>query len=138
MTAGVRGAASAQSTCSRTSSSAACRAPASVLRRNHKSQAGLWAHGISGDLPIVLLRMTRTEHLDVALDLLRAHAFWRTRGLAVDLVIWNEELSGYRNELDDLLIGLISRGSENVSLDHPGGVFYRFSWVLSATGGLAR
>jgi cellobiose phosphorylase len=103
----------------------ACRAPASVLRRNRKSQAGLWAHGISGDLPIVLLRMTRTEHLDVALDLLRAHAFWRTRGLAVDLVIWNEELSGYRNDLDDLLMGLLSRGPEAGLLDRPGGVFLR-------------
>ena len=54
------------------------------------SQSGLWPHGISGDLPIVLLRIDDVEDLDQVRQLLRAHEYWRMKRLAVDLVILNE------------------------------------------------
>ncbi|MFA7329472.1 MAG: glucoamylase family protein [Candidatus Delongbacteria bacterium] len=101
------------------------RAPGSILRRNRKGQAGLWRFGIPGDLPIVLLRVGEADKLQLVQDLLKAHAWWRTRGLATDLVIWNEDASSYRRELGDQLLDLIAAGPEAHLLDKPGGVFVR-------------
>ncbi len=104
---------------------AACRAPAGVLRRNRKGQSGLWGYAISGDLPIVLLRVSDADHLDLVGELMRSHAYWRMRGLLTDLVIWNEDVSGYRRELNDRILGLIAAGTESHLLDKPGGIFVR-------------
>jgi cyclic beta-1,2-glucan synthetase len=104
---------------------AACRAPAGMLRRNRKGQSGLWAYGISGDNPIVLLRVGDTAHLRLVRDVLMAHAYWRMKGLITDLVIWNEDVSGYRQELNDHIMGLIAAGTESQLLDKPGGIFVR-------------
>ena len=65
----------------------AAAAPPSVLARNRRGAVGLWGYGISGDLPIVLLRIDEAEDLELVRQLLRAHAYWRLKGLAVDLVI---------------------------------------------------
>ena len=69
---------------------------ASVLARNRRGQSGLWGYGISGDLPIVLLRIGDAGNIDLVRQLVQAHAYWRLKGLAVDLVIWNEDHVGYR------------------------------------------
>lgn len=103
----------------------AFRAPGSVLRRNRRGQSGLWRYSISGDLPIVLLHVSAVENLPLVRELLRAHAFWRMRGLRVDLVIWNENASGYRRVLDEQILALVAAGTEAHLLDQPGGVFLR-------------
>ncbi|HEY3450856.1 MAG TPA: glucoamylase family protein [Myxococcales bacterium] len=103
----------------------AYRAPGSILRRNRKGQAGLWGYALSGDLPILLLRVSSADHLDLVRDLLRAHAYWRMRGLPSDLVIWNEDASGYRRVLNDQILGLIAAGTEAQWVDRPGGIFVR-------------
>ncbi len=103
----------------------AYRAPKSFLRRNRKGQSGLWGYGISGDLPIVLLGVSDADNLHLLRDLLRAHAYWRMRGLMTDLVIWNENASGYRRVLNDQILGLIAAGTEAQLVDKPGGVFVR-------------
>ena len=41
------------------------RARASLIARNRKGQSALWAYGISGDLPIVLLRVSDPSALDL-------------------------------------------------------------------------
>ena len=99
------------------------RASPSVLLSNHSGQSGLWAYRISGDLPIVLLRIGDRSYIELAHQLLRAHAYWHMMGLAVDLVIWNEDSSGYRQHLQDDIMGLISSCTEASTLDRPGGVF---------------
>ena len=104
---------------------AAHRASPHLLSKNHRGQSGLWGHGISGDLPIVLLRLSSSDKIELLQQLVQAHAYWRLKGLSVDLVIWNEEQDGYRQSLQDLIIGLISSGTEAETLDHPGGIFIR-------------
>jgi cyclic beta-1,2-glucan synthetase len=73
-------------------------APASLLR-GLGSQSGLWSQGISGDLPIVLLRISDAEDIVQVRQLLRAHEYWRMKRLAVDLVIVNEHVSSYLQDL---------------------------------------
>ncbi len=99
------------------------RASPSVLLSSYSGQSGLWAYRISGDLPIILLRIGDRSYIELAHQLLRAHAYWRLMGLTVDLVIWNEDNSGYRQQLQDDLMGLISSSAEADTLDRPGGIF---------------
>jgi cellobiose phosphorylase len=47
----------------------------------------LWAYGISGDLPIVLITIAESRNLPLVRDVLLAHAYWRLRGFKADLVI---------------------------------------------------
>ncbi|MGE6790531.1 GH36-type glycosyl hydrolase domain-containing protein [Pseudomonas guineae] len=75
------------------------RAPAASLLRGLGSQDGLWSQGISGDLPIVLLRIADAEDIAQVRQLLRAHEYWRMKRLAVDLVIINEHASSYLQDL---------------------------------------
>jgi cyclic beta-1,2-glucan synthetase len=101
------------------------RAPASVIARNHRGQSGLWGYGISGDLPIVLLKIGDQSQINLVRQLVAAHAYWRVKGLAVDLVIWNDDLSGYRQALNDMILGVINSRGEAGLLDKPGGIFVR-------------
>lgn len=101
------------------------RASGSVIARNRRGQSGLWGYGISGDLPIVLLRVGDQSQMNLVRQLVQAHAYWRVHGLAVDLVIWNEDQSGYRQALQDQIIGVITSRSEANLLDKPGGIFVR-------------
>ena len=78
-----------------------------TIQRGAGAQSGLWAQGISGDLPIVLLRIAESEHLEIARELLRAHEYWRMKQLPVDLVILNERQSSYTQELQGALETLV-------------------------------
>jgi cellobiose phosphorylase len=104
---------------------AALRADPGILGANRRGQSGLWGYAISGDLPIVLLRISDPANIELARQLVQAHAYWRRKGLAVDLVIWNEEQSGYRQRLNDQIMGLIAAGVEAHVIDRPGGIFVR-------------
>jgi cellobiose phosphorylase len=101
------------------------RAPASVIARNRRGQSGLWGYGISGDLPIVLLRVGDVAQMQLVRQLVQAHAYWRVKGLVADLVIWNEDQSGYRQVLQDQIMGVIASRAEANLLDRPGGIFVR-------------
>nr|WP_297358382.1 glucoamylase family protein [Thauera sp.] len=111
---------------------AARRADASVLVRNHRGQSGLWGYAISGDLPIVLLQIADAANLDLVRQLVQAHAYWRLKGLAVDLVIWNEEHIGYRQRLQDEIMGLIASGVGASVIDRPGGIFVRMAEQIAS------
>lgn len=74
-------------------------------------RAALWAHGISGDLPIVLVCVDRAEDVDIVRQLLRAHEYWRMRQLSADVIILNEKASSYEQGLQGSLDALV-RGSQ--------------------------
>ena len=101
------------------------RADPSVLIKNRRGQSGLWGYSISGDIPIVLLQIEDPANIDLARQLIQAHAYWRLRGLAVDLMIWNEDHAGYRQLLHDQIMGLIAARGEASEIDRPGGIFVR-------------
>jgi cellobiose phosphorylase len=112
-------------------SNAMRRAAPSVIARNQLRQSGLWRFAISGDLPIVLLRIGDLSRIELVKQVLKAHAYWRMKGLAVDLVIVNEDFSSYRAVMQDQIMGLINAGPEAQIVDKPGGVFVRRAEELS-------
>jgi cyclic beta-1,2-glucan synthetase len=87
--------------------------------------SGLWSIGISGDLPILLVRVEELEHAPLVRQALLAHQYWRHKGLIADLVILNTRPTGYADELDDRLRLLVRTGHALQLLDKPGGVFLR-------------
>ena len=101
------------------------RANSSVLLNNRRGQDGLWSYGISGDAPIILLRISDSKKIEIVRQLIQAHSYWRMKGLTVDLVILNEDVSVYRQSLQDQITSLISSGIEAQMLDKPGGIFVR-------------
>jgi len=105
----------------------ALRADPSVLIKNQKGQSGLWSYSISGDVPIVLLQVTDVENISIVKQLVQAHAYWRLKGLIVDLVIWNEDYGGYRQVLQNQLLGLTSAGVDKDVIERPGGIFVRLT-----------
>ncbi|MGH8712296.1 MAG: cyclic beta 1-2 glucan synthetase, partial [Burkholderiales bacterium] len=107
------------------------RADASVLSKNRRGQSGLWGYAISGDLPIVLLQIKDPANIELVRQLVQAHAYWRLKGLAVDLVIWNEDHAGYRQLLQEQIMGLIAVGVEAHVIDRPGGIFVRRAEQIS-------
>ncbi len=97
-----------------------------ILKRNRLDVTGLWGRGISGDLPILLVRIDDLEDQTLIRQLLRAHEYWRMKRLAVDIVILNEKGSSYVQELQTTLEGMV-RGSEATSSGNsdllPGRIF---------------
>jgi cyclic beta-1,2-glucan synthetase len=96
----------------------ALRAPGEVLARNRSGPSVVWGQGISGDLPIVLVRIDEPEDRGIVRQLLRAHEYWRLKGLAVDLVVLNEKMESYAQELQNSLEALV-RTSQS-ALRHEG------------------
>jgi cyclic beta-1,2-glucan synthetase len=107
------------------------RADASVLIQNRRGQSGLWGYSISGDLPIVLLKISDINHITLAHQLIQCHAYWRLKGLAVDLVIWSEDNAGYHKQIHDQILGLVITCTEAHEIDRPGGIFVRAAEQIS-------
>ena len=103
-----------------------------TIKAGAGAQAALWPQGISGDLPILLLRIADIEHLEIVRQLLQAHEYWRLKGLAVDLVILNERQSSYVQDLQIALESLVRTSEARRRGDAVGGqVFVRRADLLT-------
>jgi cyclic beta-1,2-glucan synthetase len=89
-----------------------------ILMQGGVGPSVLWPYGISGDLPIVLVRIDEIDDLEIVRQLLRAHDYWRMKQLAVDLVILNERPSSY---IQDLQTALEAMTRANRSRSTPAG-----------------
>ncbi|MGD0188757.1 MAG: glucoamylase family protein [Roseiarcus sp.] len=110
------------------------RPPADVLERGAGKASTLWAAGISGDLPILLVRVEEDHDLDFVRQLLRAHEYWRLKRLAVDLVILNERAASYVQDFQIALEALVRMNQSMpriVSDDSRGAVFALRADVVS-------
>ena len=102
-----------------------------VLELNSRAQADLWPYGISGDTPIVLVRINRAEDIPTVRQLLKAHEYLRMKGLVFDLVILNEHPPSYIQSLNDELLSIVRGSGESQLLDKNGGVFLKRSDQIS-------
>lgn len=101
------------------------RANTVTLTKNTRGQSDLWGYGISGDLPIVLLKISDSMNIELVRQLISAHAYWRRKGLIVDLMILNEDHSVYRQQLHDQIMGMLAASHESHAVNNPGGIFVR-------------
>ena len=78
-----------------------------MIKENRKGQDSLWQYGISGDRPIVLLILDKTDKMELLYELLKAHEYWRLKDLRVDLVILSQEENSYANPLYELISEIV-------------------------------
>jgi cyclic beta-1,2-glucan synthetase len=112
------------------------RAAPQELAKNRDGQRGLWVHGISGDLPIALVRIETEEEREVARQLLRAHEYWYRKGIAADLVILNAQGTSYAPGLQESLeamVRTIQPAAGREGHPQPGGVFVLRTDLVPAT-----
>ena len=114
---------------------ASLRPSGEVLSRCALDLSGLWAHGVSGDLPIVLARIDEAEEVGIIRQLLRAREYWRLKQLPVDMVIVNEKPSSYDQDLQTQLDDLVRAGRQRLSSEtgeNQGNVFLLRGDLISA------
>lgn len=98
-------------------------------------QPGLWHLGISGDLPILLVRISGVNQLELAREALQAVEYWRMKRLAVDLVILNERASSYFQEFESALENMVRAGQSRPQISNesvPGHTFLLRADLTSA------
>jgi cellobiose phosphorylase len=102
---------------------ASLRAASDVLARNELGQEGLWPHAISGDLPILLVRVVEEDDLPLVRQVLQAQEYWRLKGLSADVVILNEHPIGYLDQMQEALEKLLDDGPWRAWKHQPGGAY---------------
>ncbi|MGD0528012.1 MAG: glucoamylase family protein, partial [Polyangiaceae bacterium] len=96
------------------------------VRASHgDGRAAIWSLGISGDLPVVIVRVDGGEVTDICREVLVAHEFFRLNNFSMDLLFLNEEPAGYMQPLQDNLVRLVQSSFAQAHVDQRGGVFVR-------------
>ena len=96
------------------------RAAPQEIAKNDLGASALWAYGISGDLPICLVQIEREEERDVVRQILRAHEYWRLKGISADLVILNSQGTSYVQDLQQSLEAMVEAIQSTVGdAEHP-------------------
>lgn len=101
------------------------RATTDVLARNTRGVESLWRYGISGDYPIVLVRVAHRDGLNLVRQALVAHEFWRHRNLHVDLVLVDEQGTLYTADTFDSIQNVVAESLSGPQIDKRGGIFVR-------------
>jgi cyclic beta-1,2-glucan synthetase len=94
-----------------------------VLARSTLGQEGLWGHGVSGDLPVLLVRVVADTDLALVRQVLQAQEYWRLKGLSADVVILNEHPVGYLDEMHGQLAALLDDGPWRTWKHRKGGAY---------------
>jgi cyclic beta-1,2-glucan synthetase len=95
-------------------------------------RAALWAQGISGDLPLLVVRIDDGEVGSLCREVLLAHEFLRLNNIAIDLLFLNEEPAGYLQPTQDQMLALLRSSPAQAHQDQRGGVFVRRASHLDA------
>ncbi len=103
-----------------------------ILSKNRLTQSALWRYGISGDLPMCVVRISEHPHLDLVEEALKAHYYLRSKGFQFDLIILNEFPAGYMQNLQEEVEHLVRSSLSAGLLDKKGGVFLRTVHQISS------
>src|SRR5262249_5842015 len=101
------------------------RASEDRLSKNNLGQSSLWAHGISGDVPMLTVTAADSRALPLVRELLIAHAYWLTRGFQADLIILNQESPSYEQPLQRQIERQTGAHPNPGPVEKTGGVFVR-------------
>jgi len=107
-------------------------APRHVVAANRLGQPGLWRHSISGDLPILLVSVVGPDGLPLVRQALQAQEYWRLKGLQADVVIINDEPTGYLDETETRITALLDAGPWRAWRQRPGGAYALRGDAISA------
>ena len=93
------------------------------MKTGNYPQSELWKYGISGDLPIVLLKIKGINDIYVLEELLSAYEFYRLKNIQIDLVILDEEENNYEMYVKEEIINSILNKNLSYMQNISGGIF---------------
>ncbi|REL37729.1 glycosyltransferase 36 [Rhodohalobacter sp. SW132] len=93
------------------------------LRENRGKQHELWAYGISGDFPLIVFRIQEMDQIKSVKTLLKAHNFWRLKGVETELLVINDHAPGYIDEIQEAIMQAIQNSPERDMIHKRAGVF---------------
>ncbi len=93
--------------------------------------ADLWRFGLSGDLPIVAVRLNDVSQLALLRQALQMHALWRLKGLQADLLVLNESGGDYLRPLHTRILEEVEHSGARERVARPGGVYLVDGHALS-------
>ena len=96
-------------------------APGGAGAATSSARRGCGRTRISGDLPILLVRVVEEDDLPLVRQVLQAQEYWRLKGLSADVVILNEHPIGYLDEMHAALEALLDDGPWRAWKHRPGG-----------------
>ena len=86
-------------------------------------QSQLWKYGISGDLPIILVKIKDANDSYVIKEILKAHEFFRTKNVQTEVVILDEEKHSYENYVKEEIENDILNSQMAYLRNIKGGIF---------------
>ncbi|MEO6223982.1 MAG: glucoamylase family protein, partial [Vicinamibacterales bacterium] len=99
------------------------RAAGQTVSANTLGQPGLWPYAISGDFPILLVRLVGEANVALVRQVLQAQEYWRLKGLMADVVLINEHPIGYLDDFQAELTAVLNDGPWTTWQQRPGGAF---------------
>jgi len=92
------------------------------IKNISKYQKDLWAFGISGDIPIVLVVIDDEKDINLVIQVLKFHYYIRNKGVKIDLIIYNNEELSYDEPLQKSLMSAINTCKEGNMINKPAGI----------------
>lgn len=92
------------------------------IRANHLQQKDLWPFGISGDLPIILVRVKHPNEMEMVKRLVRAMEYFHRKHFAVDLILLDDEKNSYEQYTWERILETINGVNLNYLLHQRGGI----------------
>ena len=83
----------------------------------------LWKYGISGDLPILLVKIKDVNDIDTLKEVVNAYEYYRTKNISIDLVILNEEKENYENYVKDAVQSVVLNKNIGFLFNIKGGIY---------------
>ncbi len=111
---------------------AAFRAVPAFVSGTMPGQPGLWHFGISGDLPIILIRSEVDGPSDLVEAIVKAQRLWRRSGLRIDLVLLNTGFAGYEEPLREQVLSILRDTDSYGYLGRRGGIHVLSSGAMAA------
>ena len=93
------------------------------IKNISKHQKDLWAYGISGDLPIILVSAKNEEDINLIVNMLKFHYYLSLKGVKTDLIIYNNEDISYDEPFQKSIMQAINTSNEANSINKAGGIF---------------
>ena len=93
------------------------------LPKHKYEQSELWKYGISGDVPIILIKIKDINETYIIKEILKAYEFIRTKNFEIELVIIDEEKHSYENYVREEIDGLILNSQLSYLKNIRGGIF---------------
>ena len=94
-------------------------------------QSELWKFGISGDLPIILVKIKDANDGYVVKEVLKAYEFFRTKNIQTEIVILDEEKHSYKNYVREEIENCILNNHMGYLKNIKGGIFILSSNEIS-------